>query len=84
MLTAAIPFVGLAAGFGVNRLIRSGKERKYKRVMTECMGELGYEVVDWARAPKRQPGTATLVQTAIPPTLAQSEATTDLAATSVP
>ena len=60
ILSAAIPFVGLAAGFGVNRLIRSGRERKYKAAMTTCMNEFGYDVVEWTRAPKKQPGTATL------------------------
>ncbi len=39
-------------------MIRSGKERKYKRVMTDCMGEFGYEVIDWTKAPKKQQGTA--------------------------
>jgi len=60
VMMAALPFVGIAAGFGVNRMIRSGRERKYKRIMATCMGELGYEVVDWTRAAKRQPGTAVL------------------------
>lgn len=60
VMAVALPFVGIAAGFGVNRMIRSGKERKYQRTMTACMGELGYEVIDWSRAPKRQPGTAVI------------------------
>lgn len=60
VMSAAIPFVGLAAGFGVNRMIRSGRERKYKRVMTSCMQELGYDVVDWTKIPKKQPATAIL------------------------
>ena len=59
VLMAAVPVVGLVAGFGVNRLIRSGHERKYKRTMSACMTEFGYEVTDWTRAPKKQPGTAT-------------------------
>ena len=59
-LSAAIPFVGLAAGFGMNRMIRAGRERKYKRTMTSCMQELGYDVVDWTKAPKKQPATAIL------------------------
>ena len=59
VLLAAVPVVGLVAGLGVNRLIRSGHERKYKRTMSACMTEFGYEVTDWTRAPKRQPGTAT-------------------------
>lgn len=60
-MTAAIPFVGLAAGFGVNRLIRSGREKSYRKHMTACFAELGYDVVDWTRMKKKQPGTATLV-----------------------
>ncbi len=60
VLSAAIPFVGIAAGLGINRLIRSGRERKYKAGMTSCMQEFGYDVVEWNRAPKKQPGTATL------------------------
>lgn len=65
VLSAAVPVVGLLAGFGVNRMIRSGRERKYKRVMGDCMQELGYEVTDWTRAPKKQPGSATLRQPAV-------------------
>lgn len=59
-LSAAIPFVGLAAGFGVNRMIRSGREKSYRKNMSLCLGELGYEVVDWTRMKKKQPGTASL------------------------
>lgn len=59
-MAMALPVVGMAAGFGVNRLIRSGREKKYKLNMAACMSELGYDVVDWNRAPKRQPGTAVM------------------------
>ncbi len=55
---AAMPIIGFAAAFGVNRMIRSGKERKYKRVMADCMQEFGYAVVDWSRTHKKEPGTA--------------------------
>ncbi len=65
VLSAAVPVVGLLAGFGVNRMIRSGRERKYKRIMSDCMQEMGYEVTDWTRAPKKQPGSATLRQPAV-------------------
>ncbi len=67
VMSAAIPFVGLAAGFGVNRMIRSGREKKYRNSMSTCLGELGYDVVDWTRMKKKQPGTATLA----PPALAE-------------
>lgn len=63
---AAMPVIGIAAAFGMNRLIRSGKERKYKRLMGVCMHEFGYEVAEWAKAPKKQQGTATLALAAQP------------------
>lgn len=62
---AAVPIIGFAAAFGMNRLIRSGRERKYKRTMATCMNELGYTVIDWTKVPKKQPATAKL---APPPT----------------
>jgi hypothetical protein len=49
----AIPGVGLLAGFGVSRAIRSGKERKFKRRMADCLGEYGYVVTDWSRIDRR-------------------------------
>ncbi|MCT2557984.1 hypothetical protein N0B51_03215 [Tsuneonella sp. YG55] len=58
---AAMPIIGLAAAFGMNRAIRGGRERSYRKHMTTCMGEMGYEVADWTRAPKKQRGTASLV-----------------------
>ena len=58
-VAVAMPVIGIAAAFGMNRMIRSGRERKYKRTMSACMTEFGYEVTDWTRAAKRQPGTAT-------------------------
>jgi len=73
-MSVALPFVGVAAGFGVNRLIRSGNERRYRRTMTSCMAELGYDVIDWSRAPKRQPGTAVMAdQAPVAPELAPAE-----------
>lgn len=62
---AAVPIIGFAAAFGMNRLIRSGREKKYKRTMATCMNELGYTVVDWTKVPKKQPATATLAPAAI-------------------
>lgn len=55
---AAMPIFGIAAAFGVNRMIRSGKERKYKRVMADCLHEYGYDVTDWTRTHKKESGTA--------------------------
>jgi hypothetical protein len=56
----AMPVIGLAAAFGMNRMIRSGREKNYRKNMSLCLGELGYEVIDWTRMKKKQPGTATL------------------------
>jgi hypothetical protein len=63
--TAAMPIIGFAAAFGMNRMIRSGREKSYRKHMSSCLGELGYEVVDWTRMKKKQPGTATLATPAI-------------------
>lgn len=59
--SAAVPVVGLAMAMGVNRIIRSGREKSYRKHMSACFAELGYEVVDWTRMKKKQKGTATLV-----------------------
>lgn len=64
---AAMPVFGIAAAFGVNRMIRSGKERKYRRLMGDCLNEFGYEVTDWTKAPRKQKGSATLVPEVAPP-----------------
>ncbi len=58
--SAAMPIIGIAAAFGMNRMIRTGREKKYRKNMSLCLGELGYDVVDWTRMKKKQPGTATL------------------------
>lgn len=77
-MTAAIPFVGIAAGIGMNRLIRKGREKGYRKHMTACMGEMGYEVADWTRAPKKQRGTASLApasERVAPPAVVESART---------
>lgn len=51
--TAALPVVGFLTGFGVSRAIRSGKERKLKRAMTNCLSEYGYSVESWTRLRKK-------------------------------
>jgi hypothetical protein len=51
--TAAMPVVGLLLGFGVSRMIRSGRERKYKRAMATCLAEYDYTVADWNKAKRR-------------------------------
>jgi hypothetical protein len=61
----AMPVIGIAAAFGMNRMIRSGREKKYRKNMSLCLGELGFDVVDWTRMKKKQPGTATLASPAL-------------------
>jgi len=51
--TAAMPVVGVLLGFGVSRAIRGGRERKFKRNMSACLTEYGYEVADWEKLEKR-------------------------------
>lgn len=51
--TAAMPVIGVLLGFGVSRMIRSGKERKYKRAMASCLAEYGYGVHEWSKVHKR-------------------------------
>lgn len=64
--SVAMPVIGVAAAFGFNRMIRSGREKKYRKNMGLCLNELGYDVVDWTRMKKKQPGTATLAAPAPP------------------
>lgn len=71
---AAIPVLGIAAAFGMNRAIRGGRERGYRKHMTACMDEMGYAVVDWTRAPKKQRGTASLAPENQTPILADRDA----------
>lgn len=73
-------------------MIRSGREKKYKRTMTACMNELGYTVIDWTKVPKKQPATAILAPSSarVAQTIESAEvepaplATTDLAAADKP
>lgn len=55
---AAVPFIGLLAGFGVSRAIRGGKERKFKRAMSDCLSEYGYSVGTWTKLKKRDDAAA--------------------------
>jgi hypothetical protein len=52
-VSVAVPGLGLLAGFGLSRAIRSGNERKHKARMATCLGEYGYAVSDWARIDRR-------------------------------
>ena len=53
LATAAMPLVGVFLGFGVSRMIRSGKEGKFKRAMDACLDEYGYGVSRWSAVKKR-------------------------------
>lgn len=53
LATAAMPVVGVFLGFGVSRMIRSGKEGKFKRAMDACLDEYGYGVSRWSAVKKR-------------------------------
>ncbi len=50
----AMPVVGVFLGFGVSRLIRSGKEGKYKRALGACLDEYGYGVSRWSTVKKKE------------------------------
>ena len=50
----AMPVVGVFLGFGVSRMIRSGKEGKYKRAMDACLDEYGYGVSRWSAVKKKE------------------------------
>lgn len=52
--TAAMPVVGLLLGFGVSRMIRAGKEGKFKRAMDACLTEYGYSVDSWAKVNEKE------------------------------
>ena len=52
--TAVMPVIGVFVGVGVSRVIRSGKEGKYKRSMDACLTEYGYSVDSWARVRKKE------------------------------
>ena len=54
LATAAMPIVGVFLGFGVSRMIRSGKEGKYKRAMDACLDEYGYGVSRWSAVKKKE------------------------------
>jgi hypothetical protein len=49
---AATMVVGVV-GFGLTRVIRSGREHRFKDRMTACLGEYGYEVASWEKLKKR-------------------------------
>lgn len=50
---AATLAVGVV-GFGLTRLIRGGREQRYKKRMAACLNEHGYQVADWEKLKKRE------------------------------
>lgn len=64
--TAGLLAIPLGIGFGVSRLIRSGKERRLKRAMGDCLVENGYSVANWSidRIAKAQDDPSPAVQNA--------------------
>jgi hypothetical protein len=55
-LAVAMPFVGIGVGFGISRAIRSGREKKLKQALNQCLSENGYTVNKWT--PGKRPKTA--------------------------
>ena len=51
-LVAVMPLAGIAAGVGVTRAIRSGKERKVKTALADCLAAHGHSVEAWQLAKK--------------------------------
>lgn len=55
-----IPFVALGGAWGMAKAKQKRKERAIQTAMNGCLGERGYQVAGWARAPKvKSPSTAT-------------------------
>lgn len=47
-----IPFVALGGAWGMAKAKQKRKERAIQTAMNGCLGERGYQVAGWARAPK--------------------------------
>ena len=54
-LAIGAPIIGTAVGFGVSRLIRSGREKKLKKGLSDCLTEYGYTAVKWNPAKRPKP-----------------------------
>ena len=48
--------------FGVSRAIRSGREKKHKVKMSQCLTELGYEPSGWAKAKRPKKGSFNIAE----------------------
>lgn len=49
---SALLVVGPLAGFGVSRLIRTSREKKYKAALGTCLSEFGYSAQGWDKQKK--------------------------------
>jgi hypothetical protein len=49
---AAMTVAGPLIGFGVSRMIRTGREKKYRAALEACLGEYGYQVAGWKKQKK--------------------------------
>lgn len=65
----AFPIVGFVAGFGISRAIRSGREKKLKTALTDCMSEYGHTVEEWepTKRPKLVAKSPLAATRAVPP-----------------
>ena len=54
---AAATIVLPVAMFGISRAIRSGREKKHKLAMGQCLSELGYSPEGWVKAMRPKKGT---------------------------
>ena len=48
-----LPFAVVGGAWGMSRVKRARKERVIKTALEGCLREKGYEVVAWARAPRK-------------------------------
>jgi hypothetical protein len=49
---AAMSVGGPLIAFGVSRIIRTGREKKYRAGLESCLGEYGYQVAGWEKQKK--------------------------------
>jgi hypothetical protein len=49
---AAMSVGGPLIAFGVSRMIRTGREKKYRAALETCLGEYGYQVAGWEKQKK--------------------------------
>jgi hypothetical protein len=77
-LAIAAPFVGAAIGFGVSRIIRSGREKKLKKTLSDCLTEYGYKDVSWTptkrpKIPRKDEKAPAVISVITEPTVLNNE-----------